>query len=161
MNSSFRDSLRLSAIIDHDLVEMPPPPVSELLTMLAGCRIWGDASLHPRSGQFPRATLSYHDGHGFVIQCFEDEHSWSDFLVSAEPVSTPSVEVNLGGQALEAWPPQLFVPRALASEALECFVENGTQKRSLEWVRIDRFPRRALVRDSDEPDNRSRKREPT
>jgi hypothetical protein len=64
--------------------------------------------------------------------------------VTSRHFSTPSVEVELGGQALERWPRELFVSAAQATEALNHFLEHGTQHPTLEWVRIDRFPRETL-----------------
>ena len=58
--------------------------------------------------------------------------------------STPSVEVELGGQALERWPPELFVSAERTTQALDHFLEFGKQDPALEWVRIDRFPRETL-----------------
>jgi hypothetical protein len=63
---------------------------------------------------FPLLHIEWHEGHGFVIQCYEDAHAWSDFLVSGVPCGPPTIEINLGGQALERWPTALFVPEELA-----------------------------------------------
>lgn len=103
--------------------------------------MWGDVCIYPAVGQFPRANVSFHEGHGFVIQCYEDEQSWSYFLVSTPVISIPRVEIPLGGHGVERWPPELFVSETLAAEALEYFLDCGKQKGGLLWVRIDRFPR--------------------
>jgi hypothetical protein len=58
--------------------------------------------------------------------------------------SSPSVEVELGGQALERWPRELFVSAERATQALNHFLEFGKQDPALEWVRIDGFPRETL-----------------
>ena len=141
MSSTLRDSFQLSAVIGDRLVERSPPPVSELLTMLRNGQMWGDVCIYPSVGQFPRANVSFHEGHGFVIQCYEHERSWSDFLVSATKMSSPSVEIQLGGHGVERWPPELFVSEPSAAEALEYFLDCGKEKGSLFWVRIDEFPR--------------------
>jgi hypothetical protein len=54
--------------------------------------------------------------------------------------------VELGGQALERWPRELFVTVARATQALDHFLEHGTQDRTLEWIRIDRTHRSAAFR---------------
>jgi hypothetical protein len=64
--------------------------------------------------------------------------------VTSGQFSTPSVQVELGGQALERWPRELFVSAEYASHALNHFLDHGKQESALEWVRIDRFPRETL-----------------
>jgi hypothetical protein len=88
--------------------------------------------------------LDWHEGNGFVFQCYEDAESWSDFLVTSRQFSTPSVEVELGGQALERWPRELFVAAECAAQALGHFLAHGKQDPALEWIRIDGFPRETL-----------------
>ena len=104
----------------------------------------GMARIEPEDSRFPRVTVDWHEGHGFILHCWEDETSWSDFLVTSREFSTPSVEVDLGGQALERWPRELFSSTARAIQAIEYFLEHGTQAPTLEWVRIDEFPRAVL-----------------
>ena len=136
-----RNAFLLSGVVGDRLVETSPPPVSELLTMLRDGQLWGDVCIYPSVGQFPRANVSFHEGHGFVIQCYEDEGSWSDFLVSTTMMSSPCVATQLGGQGVERWPPELFVSEPMAAEALEYFLDNGKETGSLHWVRIDEFAR--------------------
>jgi hypothetical protein len=90
------------------------------------------------------STSIGHEGGGFVLQCYEHGESWSDFLVTSRQFSTPSVEVELGGQALERWPRELFVTAEPATRALNCFLDHGKQDPTLEWIRIDGFPRETL-----------------
>jgi hypothetical protein len=52
--------------------------------------------------------------------------------------------MELGGQALELWPCELFVSAEHATHALNHFLEHGKQDPALEWVRIDGFPRETL-----------------
>jgi hypothetical protein len=102
---------------------------------------WDAASISPADDQFPRAHVEWHENHGFVIQCFEDDRAFGDFLVRGAHMSPPAVEVNLGGQALERWPSELFVSEPLAHQALDGFLNSGRQDPELHRVRIDRFPR--------------------
>jgi hypothetical protein len=98
----------------------------------------------PVDDQFPRADVEWHQGHGFVIQCFEDERSLGYFLVRGAEMSPPAVEINLGRQALERWPSELFVPEPLAHHALERFLDSGRQDPAFHWVRTDGFPRETV-----------------
>ncbi len=106
--------------------------------------MWDGASISPADAEYPRVHVDWHEGHGFVFQCYEQEESWSDFLVTTRDFSAPSVEMELGGQALERWPRELFVSAEHATQALTHFLEHGKQDPALEWVRIDGFPRETL-----------------
>jgi hypothetical protein len=140
-NTPLRESFRLTFVGED---QRDVPPTSELLAMLRDREPWDDACINPEESDFPRVTLSFHDGHGFVLQCYENEDSWSDFLVASETISVPQVEIELGGQALERWPSELFVPEHLVKCALDYFLDTGLQKPDLRWVRIDRFPREVV-----------------
>jgi hypothetical protein len=120
---------------------MPITSVPELLADVQSRPTWDGASISLADADCPLVHLDWHEGHGFVFQCYEDEESWSDFLVTSGQFSPPSVQVELGGQALERWPRELFVSAEYASHALNHFLDHGKQESALEWVRIDRFPR--------------------
>ncbi len=99
MVADLRSSFRVSFITSD-----APTPIlsaSELVTQVQSRRVWDGASISPEGAQFPVVRLDWHGGHGFVFQCYEDEESWSDFLVTSQGFSAPSIEVELGGQALE------------------------------------------------------------
>jgi hypothetical protein len=123
---------------------MPIPSVSGLLTGVQSRPVWDGASISPADAQFPLVHVDCHEGHGFVLQCYEDEESSSYFLVTSQHFSPPSVEVELGGQALERWPRELFVSAELATQALNHFLDYGKQDPALEWSRIDGFPRETV-----------------
>lgn len=120
---------------------MPVPSVPELLTQVQSRPVWDGGSISLEDAQFPLVHVDWHEGHGFVLQCYEDEESWSDFLVTSQHFSPPSIEVELGGQALERWPRELFASAELTAQALNHFLEFGKLDPALEWVRIDAFPR--------------------
>ena len=61
--------------------------------------------------------LDWHAGNGFVIQCYEDEQSLSYFLVTSGKFSAPSIDVELGGLALERWPDGAIVAPRRAAQA--------------------------------------------
>ena len=44
-----------------------------------------------------------------MLLCFDGETSRGHFLTRGRVTSPPSVQVVLGGQAMEKWPPELFV----------------------------------------------------
>ncbi len=133
-----REPFQLSAVIGDRLVETKAPPAVQLLGMVRRGEIWQEASIYPTTAEYPRASISFREPHGFVLQCDEDESCVSDFLARADDLSDPHIDIELGGQALEGWPPELFVSEALATEALEWFLGSGKQKPDLRWVRIVR-----------------------
>lgn len=142
MSVDLRSSFRLSFVASD--TELPVPPVSEVLGRVRSSPSWDVASISPAHVQFPRAHVEWHGGQGFLIQCFEDDQSWGYFLTSSLHFSPPTIEINLGGQALERWPSELFVPEQLASQAFDCFLDSGRQDPALHWVRIDAFPRETI-----------------
>ena len=112
---------------------------------IQGRPAWDTLRVAPEGlGQFPFMNLSWHEGHGFEVQCFETPESDSDFLVSDSDLSLPEVYVELGGQTQELWPRQLFTSLETAFLALHYFLEMGRENPDLAWVRIDRFPRRTV-----------------
>jgi hypothetical protein len=44
--------------------------------------------------------------HGLVLHCFEDELSWGFFLAESGSLTSPEVDIVLGGQVQERWPRQ-------------------------------------------------------
>jgi hypothetical protein len=134
-----QNTFRVSFIMS----EAPTPihSASELLADVQTRPVWDGASISPADVQFPLLHVDWHEGHGFVLQCYEDEESWSSFLVTSQRFSHPSIEVELGGQAMERWPRELFVSAERATQALSYFLEFGKQDPTLEWIRIDAFPR--------------------
>jgi hypothetical protein len=139
MVADLRNSFRASFIMSEAPTPIPSP--LDLLTQVQSRPVWDGASISPEGAEFPLVHVDWHEGHGFVLQCYEDEESWSDFLVTSQNFSAPSIEVELGGQALERWPRELFVSAERATQALSHFLEFGNQDQTLEWARIDAFPR--------------------
>ena len=137
-----RSRFRASFIMSD--AAMPITSVAELLADVQSRPVWDGASISPVDADFPLVHFDWHEGNGFVFQCYEDGEAWSDFLVTSREFSPPSVEMELGGQALERWPRELFVPWGLAAQALDHFLEFGKQQPALEWIRLDGFPRETL-----------------
>ncbi len=142
MSFDLKNAFRLSFITGE--TELPMPPVSDILARLRSGPVWDGASIAPVDDQFPLLHVEWHEGHGFVIQCYEDEQAWSDFLLRAARCGPPTIEINLGGQALERSPSELFVPEELAHQALDCFLTTGKQDPALHWMRIDAFSRETV-----------------
>lgn len=134
-----------SAFIGNESARHEAPTAAAVVASLMRVDAWHEGSLHPKSGaDFPRAEVSFHAGHGFVLQIYEDAQSLSDFLAASDRFSASRVEIELGGQALERWPAELFVSERLAVEALEWFLAHGSEKPGLHWFRIDGFPRETI-----------------
>lgn len=142
MISDLRNAFRVSFIMSD--AATPIPSAAELLADVQTRPVWDGASIAPADADYPRVHLDWHEGHGFVFQCYEHEESWSDFLVTSRDFTSPSIEVELGGQALERWPCELFVSAERTAQALNHFLGYGKQDPALEWVRIDGFPRETL-----------------
>ena len=124
-----------------------PKAAAEILVMSEGRPAWDNLQICPEgNSQFPFMNISWHQGHGFDVQCFEKPESDSEFLASDTVLSAPEVYIEIGGQTQELWPKQLFVSRALALEAVRHFLETGRENPSLVWVPIARFPRRTVPR---------------
>lgn len=121
---------------------MPPP--SEVLSRLRSAAVWDEASIRRADSDFPRVHISWRECAGFYLQCFENDISSGEFLVTRIEFSNPSVEINLGGQTLERWPRELFVSEDLATETLEHFLNYGEVKPLLCWVGTGHFPRETI-----------------
>lgn len=142
MDVDRRSMFRISFVTGEP--ELPLPSVAEILARVQSSPVWDVASIAPADDQFPLLHVEWHEGKGFVIQCYEDQSSRSDFLVNGPRCGSPTVAINLGGQALERWPSELFVPEELARRALDYFLASGTQDPALNWVQIDAFPRETI-----------------
>jgi hypothetical protein len=138
MSVDLKNAFRLSFVTER--TELPIPAASQILARLRSGPAWDGASIAPADAQFPLLRVEWHESHGFVVQCFEDEQAWSAFLMTGARCGPPTIEIHLGGQALERWPTELFVPEELAHRAMECFLARGKQDPALQWIRIDAFP---------------------
>lgn len=143
-------SFVFSTFVGNEAAQYEAPTAAAIVALLMRVDAWHEGSLLPKNGaDFPRAEVSFHAGNGFVLQLYEDANSWSDFLAATERLSAPRVEIELGGQALERWPSELFVSEQLVIEAMEWFFAHGREKHSLHWFRIDRFPRETIWDDAE------------
>ncbi len=142
MKDNHRHRFRLSFISSAS--QLVVPPSLEVLSRLRSAARWDEASIHPVDSDFPRAHVSWRQAAGFNLHCFENDLSSGQFLVSRLEFSAPSGEINLGGQALERWPRELFVSEDLATEALEYFLDHGEPKSLLFWIDTGEFPRETI-----------------
>ena len=120
---------------------VPATSAEEIVRMLREMKGWDCATIDVDDFEVNRASIWFRPEHGFVFQYFGDEIRSSEFLVTHSNFSSPSVEVELGGQALEQWPSELFVPEEQLLIALRHFLATGRKEQQLTWVQIDRFPR--------------------
>ena len=137
-----------AGFVGDEYVEQEAQSADQIVSDIQRSDVWEGFAMYPVAAQFPRMHVSLHQPHGFVVQCWENEASWSDFLLAAQTLGRPSVEIQHGGQALELWPRQLFVAADVTRSALKHFLHAGTQDPALNWVRIDRFPREILWEDA-------------
>ena len=81
----------------------PVPSGAELIEIVRRRPVWDEITISKEDdAQFPRASLSWHEGHGLVLHCFEDELSWGFFLAESTSLSQPEVDIILGGQVQTA-----------------------------------------------------------
>jgi immunity protein Imm1 of predicted polymorphic toxin system len=117
----------------------------DVLEAMQGRPAWDTVCVVPTGNErFPIMNISCHAEYGLEVQCFETAESNSEFLVTDQPLSSPEVYVDLGGQTQELWPRQLFVPLELALQALRFFLETGRENQDLRWVPINGFSRRTV-----------------
>ncbi len=114
---------------------------TDLLARLATPGAWPEASMHPPEADFPRLGIEAHPGIGVSILCHEDERSIGFLAATQERLSEPRILVNLGGQVIERWPAELFLPETDALTVIERFLESGRQAPEYAWIRLERFPR--------------------
>jgi len=135
-------SFKLSFVSSPRAAQVPPVPT--LLATLRSIPAWDEASIAPDDAQFPRLHLMWREDAGFVVHCIEDEAALGHYLVTALSLSQPVIEVNLGGQALERWPAELFVPEGHTASAVGYFLESGKRNPTQHWIGGVDFPREVL-----------------
>jgi hypothetical protein len=122
----------------------PAQDASELLGISRQIPRWDALIIVAENDNYPRLHVTWHEPYGFVVHCFGDGASVGFFLATTTSFSSPEIEIEMGGQALEKWPRQLFVDSDRALEALDFFLKTGKQKETQPWVRTDAFPREIL-----------------
>ena len=122
--------------------------VAEILAEIERGDAW-ELSVHPTEQfpQYPHLHLDWHRGFGLVVMAFEHEQSIGYYPIIGTDCGPPEVVIELGGQALEKWPRELFVPKDVAVQALQTFLRTGRQDLSFTWVANDAFEREVIWRD--------------
>jgi len=94
--------------------------------------------------QYPIMHIDWHKAAGFVVMAFENPESEGFYPITGTTTGKPEVQIELGGQALERWPRELFVPRETAAAVFETFLRTGRQDPSVTWIANDAFAREVL-----------------
>lgn len=142
--------LALSILRQHGFEELDASSVDvdEVLMEIERKEAW-ELTVHPveQFPQFPRMHIDWKPDVGFVVMAFEDEQSIGFYPITGSGCGMPEVPIELGGQALEKWPRELFVPRHVAAQVLRTFLETGLQDASFVWVANDAFERKVIWED--------------
>ena len=136
--------LQASILETTGFVEHEASAAADLLGALATDRAF-ELTIAPQDEMhdYPRMHVFWQVD-GYVVMCFEDEKSIGLYPTTDANMGSPEVPIQLGGQALEKWPRQMFVTRSIAERAVNHFVRTGKQNTLLTWVANDAFPREVL-----------------
>ena len=138
---------KYTKVAGQRMLSLTPEKVSGMLRAMQKRATWEgviispDAKLGPDGeGQYPVLSLGWYPGFGYEAHCMELNPK-SHFVVSSKKLSKPEVYVELGGQAQELWPRELFVPLPVAEQAVLHLLRTGKRNPLLPWVAIDAFQR--------------------
>jgi hypothetical protein len=131
-------------------LSLTPEKVPGMLRAMQKRATWEGVIISPDAklgldgeGQFPILSLGWYPGFGYEALCMELK-SDGHFVATSRKLSAPEVYVELGGQGQELWPRELFVPYAIAEQAVLYVLETGRRDPSLKWVGISAFPRKKV-----------------
>jgi len=147
MASSAAPTLEISVLARGGFEELPADGVQahQLLSRLEAGEAF-EISVHSVDElvQYPIMHIDWHRDVGFVVMVFETPESDGFYPITGTKTGNPQVQIELGGQALERWPRELFVPRETAAAVFETFIRTGRQDSSVTWVANDAFAREIL-----------------
>jgi hypothetical protein len=147
MASSAAPALEISVLAKGGFEELPADgaQVHQLLSRLEAGEAF-DISVHSVDEliQYPILHVDWHTNAGFVVMVFEDAESDGFYPITGAKTGKPEVQIELGGQALERWTRELFVPRETAAAVFETFIRTGRQDPAFTWVANDAFARKVL-----------------
>ena len=147
MASSAAVALEISVLAQGGFEQLPADSVyvHQLLSRLESGEVF-DLGVHSVDEliQYPIMHIDWHEGAGFVVMVFENPESEGFYPITATKTGKPEIQIELGGQALERWPRELFVPPETAAAVFETFLRTGRQDSSLTWVANDAFAREVL-----------------
>ena len=89
-------------------------------------------------------NVEFHGQAGFSLLLFSDEQAIGVMASTQSKMSVPSVYVCLGGQVIEKWPRELFLPRMTAEKTISQFLSQAASEPAAFWIRLDRFPRETV-----------------
>ena len=150
MTSADQPRLALSVLAKQGFEEREASSadLDEVLGEMERGEAW-ELAVHPieEFPQFPRLHIDWQRGFGFVVMVFEDEKSIGFYPIVGAKCGKPEVPIELGGQALEKWPRELFVTRQVAAQILRTFLNTARQDASFVWVANDAFDREVIWED--------------
>src|ERR1043166_8853088 len=154
--SSVEPALEISALANGGFKEFPADParVHQLLSQLeAGEVIELSVRSPDKLVQYPIMHIDWHASAGFVVMVFESPESDGFYPIIGTSTCNPEIQIELGGQAIEKWPRELFVPRETAAAFFETFLKTGRQDSSFTWVANDVFAREIIWESSTSGEN--------
>src|ERR1044071_4414007 len=126
--ASSAPALEISILARGGFEELPADgaPVHQLLSQLEAGEVF-ELSVHSvdKLIQYPIMHIDWHRGAGFVVMVFENPESDGFYPITGTKTGKPRVQIELGGQALEKGPRELFVPRETAAAVFEMFIRTG------------------------------------
>jgi len=139
---------KYAKVAGQRMLHLTPERVPGMLRAMMKRSTWEGVIISPDAkpgpdgeGQFPVLSLAWHPGFGHEVLCLEQ--TGEDHLVAtSRKLSAPEVHVELGGQGQELWPRELFVPHAIAEQAVLHVLKTGRRDPSLQWVGLGAFPRK-------------------
>jgi hypothetical protein len=141
---------KYTKVAGQRMLSLTPEKVSGMLHAMQRRPAWEGVIISPDAklgldgeGQFPRLSLGWYPGFGYEAHCIELNPK-SHFVATSSKLSNPEVYVELGGQGQELWPRELFVPLALAEQAVLHLLRTGRRDPLLRWIAIDAFPRKSV-----------------
>ena len=143
--ASSAPALKISVLASGGFEELPADsaPVHQLLSQLEAGEAF-ELSVHAvdRLIQYPMMHIDWHRDAGFVVMAFETPESDGFYPITGTQTGEPEVQIELGGQALERWPRELFVPHETAAAVFETFLRTGRQDPAFTWVANAAFARK-------------------
>ncbi len=137
------------AFVGDGWLEQTSPRARDVLAALRREDALREAVIRPANGaDTPSLNISCHGERGYVVQVFEHEQSLSNFAVTSREFSEATVEMELGGLALEHWPPELFIPEQMAETVVDWFLRSGSETPEVAWVGSSQFPRHVIWDDA-------------
>jgi len=124
----------------------------EIVDYLATPDHWYELSIgpqhsrHPSLAEYPFMHVEFHGRAGYSLLLFSEESAIGALAATRSELSKPRVYVCLGGQVIEKWPEELFLPPETAVRVIDHFFSAAEREPSAAWIRLDRFKRETVHR---------------